>query len=362
MFDIGPQGIIVPLLVFAGTIILGFFVIKFIFRRLYRLISQSSRPYLQIFVDSAKFPAFLWLLLLAAYLALVFSHPSPSIVSLSGKILLSLVILSVTSVIANTVVAVIKTQAQRANTTTQVTSLMQNLAGVLIYVLGILLILYNLDIQITPILATLGIGGLAVALALQSTLADLVSGFYISASRQIRIGDFVKLESGEEGYVTDISWRATQIQMIPKNIILVPNEKLAKLIVTNYHLNTKELLVQLEIGVHYNSDLERVEKVTLDVAREILREYSSGKEWEPYMRYHTFSDFSVNFTVFINAREVLDGIRIKHEFIKRLHKRYKDEGIVIPFPIAAINYEQEHINNGEAKSEDVSKYKTVLKT
>lgn len=333
--------LLLPLGVFFGTTTIGYSILRFVFKRLSHFGSRATRQYFQIFVDSARMPASLWLLLLASFLTLLVSNSSPYIVEISKKILLVLLILSITSVIANTIVAAIKLQARRARTKTQVTSLMQNLAGAMVYILGILVILYILHIEITPVLATLGIGGLAVALALQGTLADLISGFYISASRQIKIGDYIKLESGEEGYVTDINWRATQVRMIPNNIILVPNEKLAKLIVTNYHLPSKELFVLVDIGVHYNSDLEKVEQVTIEVAKEVMKEIFGIPDGETSLKYHTFGDFSINFTISIKAKEFLDGYKLKHEFIKRLHERYKAEGIVIPFPTRAINYEQE---------------------
>ena len=342
--------ILLPLGIFFGIAIVGYSILWLVFRRLQRLGRRSSSQYIQVAIDYARVPVFIWVLLLATYLTLIFSDSPQYVVDISGKILLVLAILSVTSVVANTIKALIKLQARRAKTTSQVTSLMQNLTGVMVYILGILLILYSLHIQITPILATLGIGSLAVALALQGTLADLISGFYISASKQIKIGDYIKLESGEEGNVVDITWRATQINM-HNNLILVPNEKLSKLIITNYHLPVKDLLVLVDVGVHYNSDLRKVEQVTLDVAREVLKEVAETSEWEPYMRYHTFSDFSINFTIYLKARGVFDSYKLRHEFIKRLHERYKAEGIVIPFPVMAINYGQELASEAETRED-----------
>jgi small-conductance mechanosensitive channel len=203
-------------------------------------------------------------------------------------------------------------------------------------------ILNTLGISITPILATLGVGGLAVALALQETLSNLFSGFHILMARQIRIGDYVKLETGEEGYVIDINWRTTKIKMLPNNVVLIPNAKLAQAIIVNYYLPEKEMAVLVNLGVHYKSDLKKVEKITCEVAREVMKEVSGGvPEFEPFIRYNTFADFRINFTVILRAREYVDQYLIKHEFIKRLHERYNKENINIPYPIRAINYEQE---------------------
>jgi small-conductance mechanosensitive channel len=211
-----------------------------------------------------------------------------------------------------------------------------------VFIVGLLVILNTLGISITPILATLGIGGLAVALALQDTFSNIFSGFYIVISKQIRTGDYIKLDSGEEGYVIDINWRTTKIRMLSNNMVLVPNEKLTKVIVTNYYLPDKELAVLIDVGVHYKSDLKVVEKVTCEVAGEVMKMVQGGVvDFEPFIRYHTFSDSSIKFTVILRGKEFVDQYLIKHEFIKRLHERYRKEGINIPYPIRAVNYEQE---------------------
>jgi len=218
-----------------------------------------------------------------------------------------------------------------------VTSLTQNLTKMVIVAIGVLMILNGLGVSITPILTALGVGGLAVALALQDTLSNLFAGFYVTMARQIKVGDYVKLESGEEGYVTDIGWRATTVRMLPNNVVLVPNAKLASAIITNYYLPEKELAVLVQVGVDYGSDLEFVERVTCEVGKDVMRTVQGGvPDFEPFIRYHTFGDFSINFTVILRAKEFVDQYLIKHEFVKRLHKRYQEEGITIPFPIRTI--------------------------
>ncbi|MFC2056433.1 mechanosensitive ion channel family protein [Chloroflexota bacterium] len=334
--------VVLPLVIFIATLLIGHYLRKLFFNRLKLLGKRTKRQFFKLVIDSTMGPSLIWFLMLAIYLALEISKLPENLVDIVGKILLVLSIISMTLVISSVAVAFIQFQAKRAKTVTPVTSLMENAARIFIYILGILIIIYILNIQLTPILATLGIGGLAVALALQGTLADLFAGFYISASKQIRVGDWVKLESGEEGYVTDITWRATQIRMLPNNLILVPNDKLSKAIVINYYFPQKEMAVYVNVGVHYGSDLEKVELVTIEVAKEVMKEVEGGVPgFEPFIRYRTFGDFSINLTVILRASEVIHQYLITHEFIKRLHKRYKDESIVIPFPIRAINYDQE---------------------
>jgi len=211
--------------------------------------------------------------------------------------------------------------------------------------LGLLILLDSFGVSITPVLASLGVGSLAVALALQPTLENFFSGIQLIMDKPIKVGHFVKLDSGEEGYVDKIGWRSTWVRMLPNNVVVIPNKVLVNSRVTNYYYPSKELAVLVQVGVHYESDLEHVERITIEVGRETMKEVTGGVEaFEPFIRYHTFADFSINFTVILRGKEFVDNYLIKHEFIKRLHKRYAKEGITIPYPIRAINYEQEKIN------------------
>lgn len=206
------------------------------------------------------------------------------------------------------------------------------------FILGFafLIILDRLKITITPFLASFGIGGLVVALALQDTLSNFFSGIYISIDKPIRIGDYVKLESGE-GYVTHVGWRSTRIRTLSNNNLIIPNAKLLGTQITNSYLPDPEVSVVIELGVSYQSDLEKVERVTAEVAKEVLRETEGGvKDFEPLIRYNAFGDFSIKFSVILRAKEYTNRYLIIHEFIKRLHRRYQSEGIEIPYPIQSV--------------------------
>ncbi|MBI4387953.1 MAG: mechanosensitive ion channel [Candidatus Omnitrophica bacterium] len=201
-----------------------------------------------------------------------------------------------------------------------------------------LIFLDMIGVSITPLLASLGLGSLSVGLALQETLTSFFSGVYISVDRPIRVGDYVKLDSGEEGYVEEIGWRSTRIRTLPNNMVIVPNQKLTASIVTNYYLPDREIAVLVQVGVHYGSDLEHVERVTIEVARDIMKRVQGAvSNFEPFIRYHTFDSSSINFTVILRGKEYVDQHLIKHEFVKALHARYKKEGIVIPYPLRTID-------------------------
>jgi small-conductance mechanosensitive channel len=199
--------------------------------------------------------------------------------------------------------------------------------------MGTLILLQTVGVQITPIITTLGISGLAVGLALKDTLENFFSGFYLIFSKQIRTGDYLKLDGGHEGYVTDITWRNTTIQELTNNIIIVPNSKLASAIFTNCHLPVKEISLTVHVGVDYESDLDYVEHVTIEVAKEVMQEVAPELvNNEPFIRYQKFGDFSIDFIVYIRVNEFFDQRIARHSFIKKLHKRYQKEGIKIPSP------------------------------
>ena len=291
----------------------------------------------QMIIDSFGRMPFYWCVLAGLYIVSGDLALRPDFASALRKILLTLVIISVTTFCARVVSGFVMLYARRLEVGFGSTSIFINLARAVVFTLGALVVLQSLDIAVTPLLTALGVGGLAVALALQSTLSDLFAGLQIIASRQVRPGDYVKLDSGEEGYVSDITWRNTSIRSLPNNMIVVPNSKMASSLVTNYYQPDKEMAVLMQVGVGYGSDLERVEQVTNEVSKEIMREIQGGiSEFEPFIRYHTFDNSSINFTVILRAREYTDQHLIKHEFIKRLHDRYRREGIEIPFPIRTL--------------------------
>ncbi|MBI4211563.1 MAG: mechanosensitive ion channel family protein [Deltaproteobacteria bacterium] len=256
------------------------------------------------------------------------------------EILVPIIIISVTLVMGIMANRFILPRLQRLAEKTgifPVTSIFANLIRFTIFTIGVLIILQTYGISITPILTALGVGGLAVALALQETLSNLFAGLHILVSKMVRPGDYIKINSGEEGYVQDITWRNTSIRMLSNNMIIVPNSKLASSIVTNFYAPETELAVLIDLGVSYASDLEKVERVTMEVGKEVMRDVQGGvPKFDPFIRYHTFADFSIKFTVILRGKEFVDQYLIKHEFVKRLHARYEQEGIEIPVVIKMV--------------------------
>jgi small-conductance mechanosensitive channel len=210
---------------------------------------------------------------------------------------------------------------------------------VVVWAIGGLVLLDSLGVAITPLLTALGVGGLAVALALQDTLSNLFAGVHILASRKVQPGDFIQLDNGMQGYVVDTNWRNTIIRQLPNNILVVPNATVASSIVTNYHLPEHEISVTVPCTVSYGSDLGHVELVTIEVGHEVLQEVKGAvPEYEPTVRYTTFGASGINFNVGLRASDISAQAVIIHEFIKRLHARYQKEGIDNSSPAETVVY------------------------
>ncbi|MTJ14456.1 mechanosensitive ion channel family protein [Anabaena sp. UHCC 0187] len=326
---------IIPLGFVLAGLLAGIIGEKVIFTKLKVFVANKRIPGSEIIFQSLHRMTFIWFLLAGFFWAILSSPIQPNITYVLQKILTVVLLYSVTLVLARLTAGFVNLFVRRTEGVS--TSLVSNLAKAAVLVLGTLILLQTVGIEVTPIVTTLGIGGLAVGLALQDTLANLFSGFYLIISKQVRTGDYIKLDDGYQGYVTDITWRNTTIKEISNNVIIVPNSKLASSIFTNYHLPAKEITLTMNVGVGYDSDLELVEKVTVEVAKEVMREIAPELiANEPYMRFHTFNDCSIDFTLYMRVSEFFDQRIGKHLFVKKLHKRFQREGIQIPFPIRDI--------------------------
>lgn len=205
---------------------------------------------------------------------------------------------------------------------------------IIIYVFGILILLDYLNIAITPIVAGLGIGGLAVALALQPTLGNFFAGVQIVSDRMLRVGDYIEIDPSTRGYVTDIGWRSTRIRTPFNNMLIIPNSRLVDSIITNYYGPSMEVAVIVNCGVSYSSNLAYVEQVTLEVAREVIEDLEEAvKTFEPWFGFDSFGDSNINFWIWLQARDRISTFRMQSELVKRLHARLGREGITINYPV-----------------------------
>lgn len=229
--------------------------------------------------------------------------------------------------------SVTRAYVQREDSSVPSGTIFVNLVRGLVWIIGGITVLAALGVSIAPLVTTLGVSGLVIGLALQDTLGNLFSGIQVVLSKQIRTGDFVRLETGQEGFVHDVTWRNTTIKTLADDLVIVPNATLGKSLVTNFTSMEEQTTTWVELGVAYDSNLDAVERVTLDVAREVLNTAEGAvADFEPTLRFTEFGENGMKLRVSLRAQTYGDRFALRHEFIKRLHARYAEEGIVIPYP------------------------------
>lgn len=337
------QRFITPLAVAAGSFVV-LAAIRFALFKLLRHWSTKTPTHVDnIIVSSFSLPSWYWCLAVSLSIGIAISDTPARYARYIHLTIDVLIVLSITLAVANLTGRLFVNYVKTSDLPIPPTGLMHGVIKGTVIVIGCLVVLNMLGISITPLITALGVGGLAVALALQDTLANLFSGIHILLEKSVRIGDFVKLESGEEGYVEDITWRTTRVRMLPNNMVIIPNSKLAKSIVTNYCLPEKRLSLLIPVSVSYSCDPAAVEEVLIDEAKRSVGDIPGLLgDPGPFVRFIPgFGESSLDFTLICQVGEFVDQYPAQHELRKRIFARFKAEGIEIPFPQRTV-----HISEG----------------
>lgn len=326
--------LVLPAVVFLITLAVGLVAVSLTFRWLRRWAAGTRTDFDDILLSAVQGPARLWVLILALELAVRAASLPPAAAAPMNKGLLILWILSLTMVTSRLGTRLFRRYGAELRGETPVTTLGQNLVRLVVASIGILLILNVVGVEITPMLTALGVGGLAVALGLQETLANLFAGFFVSVAGHVRVGDYVKLSSGEEGHVSDVTWRATTLRTLANNLVIIPNSKLAQANVTNFSLPESRMSLLIPVGVSYDCSPEAVERVLLDEAVRAAGEVPGlSADPPPVVRFNPgFGDFSLGFTLIVQVEDFVAQYAVQHELRKRIYARFEREGITIPFP------------------------------
>jgi small-conductance mechanosensitive channel len=201
-------------------------------------------------------------------------------------------------------------------------SLLASVVRMTVLVVGALILFQSLGIAIAPIITALGVGGLAVALALQTTLANLFAGIQIIAARQMRPGDFIKLADGNAGYINDISWRTTSIRDLYNNVVVIPNAALAAATLTNYSLPDHRVLTSVNVTVRHGTPLQKAEQLALEIARSV------GKD--PFVRFEGITDGGIALTTFFTVAGYADHLAAKSHFVQSFYEQSAGAGMLLP--------------------------------
>ena len=327
-------------------IVAAFVFHKLIFPLIVRFTHRTPTDLDSRLVKSVRWPTTLGFVVLGIYLAftvpLDLTESQQSQVDTVGQALGVMIVITVVVGLLSSAIdwylASLATSATRV-VDLRLLPLIRRAGGVIIYAIGGLLMMDVLGINISPLIAGLGLGGLAVALAIQPTLANLFAGTYVMTEGVIATGDYIQLENGLQGYVVEVSWRSTRIRDWHNNLVVVPNSKFAETIITNFQQPTNAVNVYFECGTSYDSDLYRVEEICLEVMDTIIDSHPMAiKEYGKYFAFDNFGDSNVNFWLFVQATDRLGSFVVQSDMMKLLHKRFQEEGIVINYPVRTLQF------------------------
>ncbi len=309
-----------------------------------RLTNHTPTELDDVLIRAARWPVNVGIIVLGVYLSLTLTLDLPeslqTFINLTAKATGALLLVALFGrLVSGAMGWLIEEQDKNARSTvdTRLLLMLRRVLMVLIYGLGLLLVINTLGISISPLIAGLGLGGVAVALAIQPTLSNLFAGTYVMTEGVVSPGDYIEMEGGIAGYVLEVGWRSTRLRTWSNTLVVVPNSRFAETIITNYYEPTPPVNVYLTCGVSYSSELARVEAVSMDVMNGVLETSPHGvKEYGAYFGFENFGDSNVDFWLFVQAKDRLASFELRSELINRLHQRFDEEGIVINYPVRTL--------------------------
>jgi small-conductance mechanosensitive channel len=335
--------LITPSLVILGSIIVLLILRKIFFHLLHRWAQRTHNTFDELFIAVFRAPSLYGSLAIGLFLGVGISDLPDKVLPYFNKTMYCIIIGTLTIALANLVGGVYKNYIHKTQLPIPATGLAYGILKGSVFIIGFLIVLTTLGVSIAPLLTALGVGGLAVALALQDTLSNLFAGIHILLEKSIRIGDFIRLETGQEGQVMDITWRTTRIKMPSNTMVVIPNSKLSQSVVTNYHLPEKKMAISIPIHVAYDSDPEKIETILLDECARATGEVTGLiGEAQAEVRFSPgFGESWLDFTLICQVQDVTDQFYVQHELRKRILKRFKEEHIEIPFPQRIVRLREE---------------------
>ena len=335
---------IAAVIVLIGFVV-AFLVHKLIFPLIIRFTRWTPSDLDSRLIRSLRWPATLGILALAGFLAvtvgLELGEDQERANTVAGAAGLVVGIIAVAGLLSAAVDWYLVTLASRTNHVVDVRlfPLIRRVGGLVVYGIGALLVLDVMDINISPLIAGLGLGGLAVALAIQPTLANLFAGTYVMTEGVIDTGDYIELESGVAGYVVEVGWRSTRIRTWGNNLVVIPNARFAETIITNYQQPVSAVNVYLTCGVSYDSDLDLVEEISREVMDDLLQNDDNAvKSYGSWFAFNAFGESNVDFWLFLQAKDRIASFSLQSALIKDLHRRFNDEGITINYPVRTLQF------------------------
>jgi len=288
--------------------------------------------YIFAFLEALPVP----LLLLCGFYAGMESLPlSARYEHIASKLILALVLLVISYLPAKFLVLALQRAGERNPAVVRIAQPAAFVIRAGFAVLAIVIFLEDIGIKLTVVWTTLGVGSVAIALALQDTLSNFFSGLYLVADRPVNPGDYIRTDTNQEGYVQRIGWRSTTLLTLGEHLVIIPNSTMAKAVITNLSMPQPRYSCGLPVNVAYGTDPALVEKALLEVVQDALHAQVEGllPRPEPSVAFLPgFGESAMSFTLNVTLRRFADQYGVQSELRKRIVKKFQVAGIEIPFP------------------------------
>lgn len=212
--------------------------------------------------------------------------------------------------------------------------LIKKVSKVLLFLLAFAIVLAKLKIDISAFVVSLGVGSLAIALAAQESISNMISGFVIMIDRPFRIGDRIRYADNQIGDVVEIGIRSTKIQDFDNNIVIIPNNEIVKSRLINFTYPTTLTRVVVDIGVAYGSDIDKVKEVILRIVSDDP-DLSKQKQADVYLI--NFGPYSLDLRLIAFTDFYTNAWDMQCRLREKIYKSFKEEGIEIPLPQTVIH-------------------------
>ncbi len=231
----------------------------------------------------------------------------------------------------------------QSNLTATIAPLTKKIISIVIFLTGLMIILEHFGVSIGSLLVSLGVGSLAIALAAQDTLANMIAGFVIMIDRPFRVGDRIQLPSGEIGDVTQIGLRSTHILNFDNNHVVIPNAEIIKSRLINYSYPQQEIRALVDVGVKYGTDIAEARKILLDLAN---NHPDVMKNPIPEVFLIDFAQSAAMLRLNMRTDDFKKKWLVETSIREQIYKAFADAGIIIPLPQQVVHL----VNRDEVKT------------
>jgi len=328
------------LLIFIFFLFFAAVIILFYKRYIKKIALKTKTKVDDIILEKSEKPIFYILLLIGIKLAIKpLSITNPTIQN-GFDTLVIIVIAYIISSFVNTVIDIWGRKIADATKSTlddEILPLFHSFSKVFIWVIALIIIFDTWGVEIGPLLASLGIAGIAIAFALQTSLGNLFGSVSLILDKTFKVGDVIQLESGEIGQIVGVGLRSTKLKTFDNELLIIPNGQLSNSKIKNLAKPNNILRIVLPIGVAYGSDIDKVKETLLNTLKNIDGIVHSGDEkFKPLVRFIKMNDFSLDFELIFYIEDYKERFNIGDKILSKAYKELNKQKIEIPFPTRTV--------------------------